>query len=61
MDPNKLENMINDIIGDNVEIEDIAYSDWCSECHNGPKGLDYRSIELAAREIIKMLKEQKVI
>ncbi len=50
---------IYDIISNNIEIKDTPYSDYCFECRNGPKEINYKSIEKAANKIIQLINKNK--
>lgn len=56
-----LENKIRDMISNNVEITNVPYSDWCPECNQGEEQIDSKSVDLSAREIIKLLKKEGLI
>ena len=56
-----ISNKMYDIISNNLEIIDEPYRDWCSECSNGPKSIDSRTIEMAVNNIIRMLKEENIL
>lgn len=53
-----LENKIRDMISYKVDITNVPYGDWCSECSRGQQEIDSNSIDLAAKDIVKFLKEQ---
>ena len=56
-----LENKIRDMISNNIEVTNVKYGDWCSECGRGEEEIDSKSVDLAAKDIISLLKKEGLI
>ena len=56
-----LENKIRDMMSNNVEVTNVPYGDWCPECSRGEEQIDSKSVDLAAKDIISLLKKEGLI
>lgn len=56
-----LESKIRDMISNNIEIKNMQYGEWCPECNEGQKEVDSKSMDLATKDIIKLLKKEGLI
>lgn len=56
-----LENKIRDMISNNIEVTNVKYGDWCSECGRGEEEIDSKSVDLAAKDIIRLLKKEGLL
>lgn len=56
-----LENKIRDMISNNIEMTNVPYGDWCSECGRGEEQIDSSSVDKAAKDIISLLKKEGLI
>jgi hypothetical protein len=56
-----LKSRIGELIRNYVELEIVPYSDSCQECGKGDEHLNSMSVDIAAKEIVEMLKKDKLI